>query len=435
MLPVGVLTRFVAPGHICKRPARSCAYTGSMPVFEYRVRDKSGKLLKSQMEAETMVQVRDALRSKNFTIVEIKAPKSGLDSDIKIPGLTDRPPNKKQVSIFSKQLATLINAGVPLVQSLNILQNQMESKTLRDILKKLRGDVETGSPLSDGLAQHPKAFDRLFINLVRAGETSGTLDSVLDRIADFQEKQLALNGKIKSALTYPTIVLIFSILITYGLIAFVVPKFAGMLTQQNTQLPLLTRLVMSLSDMLRGGLIYILGGLVILIFAYRAYYKTQQGRYIIDGIKLKMPIFGPLIQKTAIASFSRTFGLLINSGVNIIESLEITKGTADNAIVEETIDNAKRFVMVGDPMSQSLASSKVFPPMVVSMIAIGEETGSLDSMLMKVADFYDREVDEAVDSMTAAIEPIMIVFLGGIVLVIVLAMFMPMIALMQSIGG
>lgn len=406
-----------------------------MPVFDYRVRDRSGKLLKSQMEAENIAQVRDALRSKNFVIVDIKPPKTGLDSDIKIPGLTDRPPNLKQVAIFSKQLATLINAGVPLVQSMNILQKQMENKSFQEILKKVRGDIESGIPLSDSLSQHPKAFNKLFINLVRAGETSGTLDSVLDRVAEFQEKQLALNGKIKSALTYPVIVMIFAVIITYGLLAFVVPQFADMLTQQNTKLPMITVVVMQISNVLRNGLPYILVGVIALVFLYRAYYRTPGGRYQIDKIKLKMPIFGPLIQKTAIASFSRTFGLLLNSGVNIIESLEITKGTANNAVVEETIETAKSFVMVGDPMSQSLAASEVFPPMVVSMISIGEETGSLDSMLGKVADFYDREVDEAVDSMTAAIEPIMIVFLGGIVLVIILAMFMPMIALMQSIGS
>lgn len=404
-----------------------------MPVYEYRVRDRSGKVLKSTMEAESPNQVRDVLRSKNLMIVEIKAPKTGMQADVKIPGLTDRPPNMKQVAVFSKQLATLINAGVPIVQSLSILQRQMENKSFQNIIRQLRGEVEAGTPLSDGLAQHPKVFNRLFVNLVRAGETSGTLDSVLERIADFQEKQLALNGKIKSALTYPTIVLIFAILITYGLIAFVVPQFASMLSQENTQLPLLTRMVMALSDFLRHSLLAFVVGIIVAIFAYRWYYRTPSGRHNIDALKLRVPLFGPLIQKTSVASFARTFGLLINSGVNIIESLEITKGTANNAIVEETIENAKNVVMVGDQMSSSLAASKVFPPMVVSMVAIGEETGSLDSMLGKVADFYDREVDEAVEGLTAAIEPIMIVFLGGIVLVIILAMFMPMISLMNSL--
>ncbi|MCD0161727.1 type II secretion system F family protein [Deinococcus sp. 14RED07] len=405
-----------------------------MPVFEYRVRDRSGKVLKSQMEAETANQVRDALRAKNLMIVEIKAPKTGLNADIKIPFLDNQPPNLKQIAIFSKQLATLINAGVPLVQSLAILQKQIEHKGFQNVVKNMRTDVESGTPLSDAIVKYPKIFNRLYVNLVRAGETSGTLDAVLERIADFQEKDLALRGKIKGALTYPVVVLVFAILITYFLLTTIVPQFAGILAQMNAPLPLITRVLMAVSDFLKnsGLLIFVIGAVV--TFAYRAYYKTPKGRVVIDDIKLRLPIFGNLTQKSAIASFARTFGLLISSGVNIIESLEITKGTANNAIVEESIENAKNVVMVGEQMSSSLATSKVFPPMVVSMISIGEETGSLDNMLGKVGDFYDREVDEAVDSMTAAIEPLMIVFLGGIVGVIVAGMFLPMFAIIGQLS-
>ncbi|GAA5440558.1 type II secretion system protein F [Deinococcus caeni] len=405
-----------------------------MPVFEYRVRDRSGKVLKSQMEAETANQVRDALRAKNLMIVEIKAPKTGLNADIKIPFLDNRPPNLKQVAIFSKQLATLINAGVPLVQSLAILQKQIEHKGFQTVVKNMRTDVEAGTPLSDAIVKYPKIFNRLYVNLVRAGETSGTLDAVLERIADFQEKDLALRGKLKSALTYPVVVLVFAILITYFLLTTIVPQFAGILAQMNAPLPLITRVLMAVSDFLKnsGLLIFAIGAVI--TYVYRWYYKTPKGRVVIDDIKLRLPIFGNLTQKSAIASFARTFGLLISSGVNIIESLEITKGTANNAIVEESIENAKNVVMVGEQMSSSLATSKVFPPMVVSMISIGEETGSLDNMLGKVGDFYDREVDEAVDSMTAAIEPLMIVFLGGIVGVIVAGMFLPMFAIIGQLS-
>jgi type IV pilus assembly protein PilC len=405
-----------------------------MPVFEYRVRDRSGKVLKSQMEAETANQVRDALRAKNLMIVEIKAPKTGLNADVKIPFLDNQPPNLKQIAIFSKQLATLINAGVPLVQSLAILQKQIEHKGFQTVVKNMRTDVEAGTPLSDAIVKYPKIFNRLYVNLVRAGETSGTLDAVLERIAAFQEKDLALRGKLKSALTYPVVVLVFAILITYFLLTTIVPQFAGILAQMNAPLPLITRVLMAVSDFLKnsGLLIFAIGAAV--TFAYRAYYKTPKGRVVIDDIKLRLPIFGNLTQKSAIASFARTFGLLISSGVNIIESLEITKGTANNAIVEESIENAKNVVMVGEQMSSSLATSKVFPPMVVSMISIGEETGSLDNMLGKVGDFYDREVDEAVDSMTAAIEPLMIVFLGGIVGVIVAGMFLPMFAIIGQLS-
>ncbi|GGR60034.1 phytochrome sensor protein [Deinococcus seoulensis] len=405
-----------------------------MPVFEYRVRDRSGKVLKSQMEAETANQVRDALRAKNLMIVEIKAPKTGMNADISIPFLDNKPPSLKQVAIFSKQLATLINAGVPLVQSLAILQKQIEHKGFQKVVKNMRTDVESGTPLSETLVKYPKIFNRLYVNLVRAGETSGTLDSVLERIADFQEKELALRGKIKSALTYPVVVLVFAILITYFLLTTIVPQFAGILAQMNAPLPFITRMLMAVSDFLQNSILILVAIGAIITFAYRAYYKTPKGRTVIDDIKLRLPVFGNLTQKSAIASFARTFGLLISSGVNIIESLEITKGTANNAIVEESIENAKNVVMVGEQMSSSLATSKVFPPMVVSMISIGEETGSLDNMLGKVGDFYDREVDEAVDSMTAAIEPLMIVFLGGIVGTIVAGMFLPMFSIIGQLS-
>lgn len=405
-----------------------------MPVFEYRVRDRSGKVLKSQMEADTIIQVRDALRAKNLMIVEIKAPKTGLNADLKIPFLGDRPPNLKQVSIFSKQLATLINAGVPLVQSLAILQRQVEHKGFQNIVKTMRGDVESGTPLSEAIGKYPKVFNRLYVNLVRAGETSGTLDSVLERIAAFQEKELALRGKIKSALTYPTVVLVFALGITYFLLTTIVPQFANILSSMNAPLPFITKMLMAVSDFLRHSGLIIIAIVAAVVFAYRAYYRTAKGRVMVDDIKLRLPVFGNLLRKSAISSFARTFGLLISSGVNIIESLDITKGTANNAIVEDTIENAKNVVMVGDQMSSSLATSKIFPPMVVSMVSIGEETGSLDSMLDKVADFYDREVDEAVEGLTAAIEPLMIVFLGTIVGTIVAGMFLPMFSIIGQLS-
>jgi type IV pilus assembly protein PilC len=386
------------------------------------------------MEAETMSQVRDLLRAKNMMIVEIKPPKAGLNADVKIPFLSDRPPGLKQVAIFSKQLATLINAGVPLVQSLNILQKQLENKAFQAIMKTIRTDVESGTPFSEAIAKHPKVFNRLYINLVRAGETSGTLDSVLERIAAFQEKDLALRGKIKSAMTYPVIVLVFAIGITYFLLTTIVPQFANILVQLNAPLPFITRMLMAVSEFLQNSTLIIVAAIVVIVFAYRAYYATPKGRRIIDDIKLRLPVFGNLIQKSAISSFARTFGLLISSGVNIIESLDITKGTANNAIVEETIENAKNVVMVGEQMSSSLATSRIFPPMVVSMVSIGEETGALDSMLDKVGDFYDREVDEAVDGLTAAIEPIMIVFLGAIVGTIVAGMFLPMFSIIGALS-
>ena len=405
-----------------------------MAVFEYRVRDRSGKIIASQIEADTAAQVRDVLRAKELFIVDIKAPKTGLQGDVNIPFLDNRPPSLKVVALFSRQLATMINAGVPLVQSLAIMQRQTEHKGFQKIVKAVRVEVESGTPLSEAIAKYPKVFSRLYLNLVRAGETSGTLDTILERISTFLEKDLALRGKIKSAMTYPVIVLIFALLITFFLLTTVVPQFAQILIQLNAPLPLITRALIAVADFLtsKSWMLLLLGAG--LFFGFRAYYRTERGRHVIDGVKLRAPVLGTLIRRAAIASFARTFGLLISSGVNIIEALEITKGTANNVIVEDTIDNARNVVMVGEQMSGSLATSKVFPPMVVSMVAIGEETGALDEMLAKVADFYDREVDEAVDSLTAAIEPIMIVFLGGIVGVIVAGMFLPMFSIIGQLS-
>ena len=407
-----------------------------MTTFTYKVRDAAGKIISSSMEADDAKQVRNVLREKNLFIVAINAPKVGLNADIRIPGLGDGTPGLKAVSLFSRQLATMIDAGLPLVQSLAILGKQVEDKGMQKILKNVRTDVEGGVPFSDAIAKYPKVFSRLFLNLVRAGEISGTLDTVLDRVAIFQEKELALRGKIKSALTYPTIVLVFALGITYFLLTTIVPQFASILTQLKGELPFITKVLMATSTFLQswwgGGimLVTIVGS----VLAYNAYNRTKQGRYNLDTFKLKIPIFGNLISKSAMASFSRTFSLLLSSGVNIIETLDITKGTADNAVIEEAIDNAKNAVQQGEQISQPLGASPVFPPMVVSMIAIGEETGGLDAMLNKVADYYEREVDEAVDQLTATLEPIMIVFLGGIVGVIVAGMFLPMFAIIGQLS-
>lgn len=405
-----------------------------MPVYQYRVRDASGKILSSQIEADTLAQVRDALRSKGLFIVDIKPPKTGLQADISVPFLDNQPPGLKVVAVFSRQLATMINSGVPLVQSLNIMTRQTEHKGFAKILKNMRSEVESGTPFSDSIAKYPKVFSRLYLNLVRAGEVSGSLDAILDRISAFLEKDLALRGKIKSALTYPVIVLVFAILITYFLLTTIVPQFAGILFSLNAPLPLITRVLIAVSGFLQHQWYILLGIIVLLVVGYRYAYSTKKGRHTIDDIKLKLPLLGPLIRKSAIASFSRTLSLLIASGVNIVEALDITRGTANNAIVEDTLENARNVVMVGEQMSGSLATSKIFPPMVVSMVAIGEETGALDTMLSKVADFYDREVDEAVDSLTAAIEPIMIVVLGAIVGVIVAGMFLPMFSIIGQLS-
>lgn len=407
-----------------------------MATYTYKVRDQGGKLILSTMEAESMKIVRETLREKNFFILSIEEPKRGLNAEIKIPGIGSSLPGMKMVAVFSRQLATMINSGLPLVQSLAIMQRQVEHAGFQKILKDIRTDVEGGLPFSDSIAKHPKVFNRLYLNLVRAGEVSGTLDTVLDRIATFQEKELELRGKIKSAMTYPVIVLVFALGVTYFLLTTIVPQFATILTQLGADLPLITRVLIAVSNFLQtmGWVLGLVG--VAAYFAFQQYYKTSQGRHVIDAVKLKIPVFGNLLKKSALSSFSRTFSLLLSSGVNIIETLEITKGAAGNVIIEDALTNAKNAVQQGEQISQPLmAASNIFPPMVTSMIAIGEETGALDSMLAKVADYYEREVDEAVDQLTAALEPIMIVFLGAIVGLIVAGMFLPMFAIIGKLSG
>ncbi|ADI13898.1 type II secretion system F family protein [Truepera radiovictrix] len=409
-----------------------------MPLYAYKARDRSGRLVEAVMEAPTQRDVALALREKDLLPTEIAPPKTGLHADVKLPAWLSvgGKPNLRDVTVFSRQFATVINAGLPVVQSLAILQRQAEKDALKEALKRIREEVETGTPLSEALAKHPKLFGRLYVYLVRAGEASGNLDSILERIALYQEKQAALRGKLRSALTYPTVVLLIALGVTYFLLTGIVPQFAGILTQLGGELPLMTRVLIAISDFLRGQwwllLLLAVGGVV----GLGAFYRTARGRRAIDGALLKAPVLGKLVQKTAIASFSSTFGLLLKSGVNILEAIDITKGTAGNAIVEDVLEEAKGAVQRGEQMSLTLlARPKVFPPLVASMVAIGEETGAVDAMMEKVASFYEREVNEAVESLTAALEPLLIVFLGGVVGFIVAGMFLPMFAIIGQLGG
>ena len=410
-----------------------------MPTYEYVARDNLGKALSGQMEAASQRDVAAALREKGaVAITKITEPKKGINADIKLPKFLDfgGKPNTRDVSLFSRQFATVINAGLPVVQSLSILQKQAEKEGLKDALKAVREDVETGLPLSDALMKFPGIFNKLYIYLVKAGEVSGNLDGILDRIASYQEKQQALKGKIKSALTYPVVVLVIALAVTWFLLTGIVPQFAGILDQLGGELPLITTILISISDFLRyqWWLMALVVGAAATGFVF--YYRTDNGKHVIDRLALRIPVFGTLIQKSSIASFSSTFGLLLRSGVNIIESLEITKGTAGNIIVQDVLEETKESVQRGEQMSQTLAKYPlVFPPLVTSMLAIGEETGAVDNMLDKVASFYEREVDEAVDGLTAALEPMLIVFLGVVVGFIVAGMFLPMFSIIGSLSG
>lgn len=404
-----------------------------MPTFKYRARTREGQMLAATVEAEDARAAARMIREKGLFVAEITEPGRGLRTEIKI-GNIQFPPTLKDLAVFCRQLATMIGAGLPLVQSLAVLERQTEHPGLVEITRKVRGDVESGSNLSDALSRH-KVFSRLFINLVRAGETSGSLDTILERLAVFMENELALRGKIRTAMTYPVIVFVFAVGVAYFLLTGIVPQFSSILVELGSELPMITRFLMALSNGLQAATPFIIPIAVALFLAYRAYYRTQRGRRVVDGLSLRMPIFGPLVSKTSLARFSRTLSLLISSGVNIIESLEITRGTAGNAVVEDILEETKTSIQSGEAVSSTLqAHPKVFPPMLSSMVAIGEETGALDTMLSKVADFYEREVDEAVGALTAAIEPAMIIFLGAIVGLIVAGMFLPMFQIIGTLS-
>ncbi|MEX2503103.1 MAG: type II secretion system F family protein [Trueperaceae bacterium] len=409
-----------------------------MPVFEYKARDRTGKMVAATMEATSQREVAASLREKGYFVSEIKSPKKGLNADIKLPAWMDPSsrPNQRDVTIFSRQFATVINAGLPVVQSLAILQRQTEKEGFKNALKKIREDVETGIPLSDAMAKFPGIFDKLYIYLVKAGEVSGNLDGILERVAAYMEKQAELRGKIRTALTYPAVVLVIALGVTFFLLTGIVPQFATILDQLGGELPIITTILIGISDFLINFwwllIAIVIGGMV----ALRFYYRTETGRRTMDRLALRVPVFGVLIQKTAIANFSNTFGLLLRSGVNILEALEITKGAARNAIVEEILDETKEAVQRGEQISATLMKHpRVFPPLVSSMTAIGEETGAVDSMMNKIALFYEREVDEAVGALTASLEPIMIVFLGVIVGFIVAGMFLPMFGIIGQLSS
>ncbi|MBF0486939.1 MAG: type II secretion system F family protein [Nitrospirae bacterium] len=332
----------------------------------------------------------------------------------------------KDLVVFTRQFSTMIDAGLPLVQALDILATQTENATFRGIIAKMKEDVESGMTFADAIKKHPKVFDELYANMVQAGELGGILDSVLQNLADYIEKALRLKKKVKGAMTYPIVIISIAVICIGVIMVFVVPTFAKMFAQLGGTLPAPTRIIIALSSFIAGwGGLIIVVSIVAFVFIYKQIRSTEKGKYATDAIFLKMPVFGVLIQKVAVAKFTRTLGTLIRSGVPILEALENTAKTSGNKVVERTINIVRTSVTEGQTMVEPLSKSKVFPPMVTSMVSIGESTGALDAMLSKIADFYDEEVDQAVSNLTALMEPLMIVFLGGTVGFTVVAMYLP----------
>jgi type IV pilus assembly protein PilC len=395
-------------------------------TFTYRVRDQRGRLLEGSLEADNTDLVANKLRQMGYVPVAIdEVSTSGLQTEIKIPGLGSRI-KKKDVAVFSRQFATMISSGLTLLRSLFILAEQTENKAFSEVIDKVRQDVERGSSLSQALAEHPKAFSRLYVAMVRAGETGGVLDSVLLRLASTLEKQVELNRKIKSAMTYPVAVLGLVLMMVSAMLIFVVPMFGELYAELGGTLPLPTRILIGVSGFVTKWLLIFIGLQVGGVVAFKKWVQSEQGRAQWDSLKLRVPIFGGLVRKTALSRFARTLAALLRAGVPILESLEITSETVNNAVVAKAINSTMLSVKSGESLAGPLAEHAVFPPMVVQMMAVGEETGALDEMLEKIADFYDEEVEATVSSLTSLLEPALIVVLGGSVGGMVVALYMPM---------
>jgi len=393
-----------------------------MPVYIWKGKNSQGEKRKGEIEAPDQSAVLAQLKRLRIVDPVIKEKPKDLFANVAFfqPKVTG-----KDVVIFTRQLSTMIDAGLPLVQGLEILEKQQSNTTFKRILGAIRGDVEAGSTLADAMRKHPKVFDNLFSNMIEAGETGGILDTILSRLAVFLEKSMALKKKIKGAMTYPTICLAISLLILIVILVFVIPVFKTMFEDFGSTLPLPTLFLVNLSNLVKDYFIFLLIGLVILGMIFRKIYQTDKGRLFFDRYSLKAPVFGILLRKVAVAKFTRTLSTMLHSGVPILEALQVVAKTSGNKIIENAVYRVADSIAEGRPIAEPLEESGVFPNMVVQMINVGESVGALDSMLEKIADFYDEEVDQAVENLTAMIEPFMMVFLGGMIGGIVVAMYLP----------
>ncbi len=400
-----------------------------MPTFTYSARAISGTIQTGEIDMPSKDEVLGYLRKQRLIPVAVKPKAKEMSFSIG-SGVSMR-----DVVIFTRQFATMINSGLPLVQSLTILAEQTENEKFKTVITAVLNDIQAGQTLADAMKRHPKVFTDLYVNMVAAGETGGILDTILNRLAVFLEKNDALVRKIKGAMTYPAVMLLVVIAATTILLWKVVPVFATIFTDAGLALPAPTRVVLAASGFLQNYIGYLALAAVALAFAIRQYYKTDNGQLVIDKLLLRMPILGSLIRKAAVSRFTRTLGTLVSSGVSILEGLEITARTSGNRVVHDAVMESRTSIAGGATIADPLKASGVFPPMVVQMINVGEQTGGLDEMLSKIADFYDDEVDAAVAALTSVLEPIMIVVMGIVIGGMVVAMYMPMFDLMQTVQG
>ena len=400
-------------------------------TFVWKGRSPKGETLGGEYKAGDRREVSEYLRKRRVTITSIKKKPKELTFGF----LQKTKISVKDLCVFTRQFATMVNAGLPLVQCLDVLARQMDKANFKLIIQQVMQEVEGGSTLADGLKRHPKAFSDLFTNMVAAGEAGGILDIILQRLAVYLEKADALQRKVKGAMMYPSIVAVVALSACIFMLMVVIPVFAKMFSDFGGELPGPTRVVMGLSDFLRVYWWTILGGGAALFLAIKTYRNTASGRLAIDRLLLRLPILGSVLRKSAVSRFTRTLGTLISSGVPILQGLEITSRTAGNKVIQQAIERTSASISQGDTIADPLRESGVFPPMVVQMIGIGEQTGALDEMLSKIADFYDDEVDAAVEALTAAIEPIMIVVMGTMVGGMLVAMYMPIFKMATVVGG
>jgi type IV pilus assembly protein PilC len=398
-----------------------------MPLFQYSARNATGEIMTGEIDLPNRDEVVGFLHRQRLRPVSVNSKQKDFSINIGTGVKT------REIVIFTRQFATMINSGLPLVQSLTILAEQTENKRFAKIIMEVLNDIQAGQTLADSMRKHPKIFTELYVNMVAAGEAGGILDIILQRLAMFLEKNDKLVRKIKGAMTYPAVMLIVVVLCTTVLLWKVVPVFAAMFTDAGLELPLPTRVVLAASNFLGNYIHWMVLGVIITVFLIRRYYKTDQGALVIDRILLHAPVLGDMIRKSAVSRFTRTLGTLISSGVSILEGLTITARTAGNRVVHDAVMSSRASIAGGATIAEPLKTSGVFPPMVVQMINVGEQTGGLDEMLSKIADFYDDEVDAAVTALTSILEPIMIVVMGVVIGGMVVAMYLPMFDMIKTV--
>ncbi|MFW6333660.1 MAG: type II secretion system F family protein [Desulfosalsimonas sp.] len=403
-----------------------------MPVFQWEGKDRSNQVRKGEIEAATEQEARRILARQRVNPTKVKKKPKDLFENVSFL----QPKVKEQdIIVFCRQFSTMIDAGLPIIQCLDILQSQQENPTFKKMLKDIKESVESGKTLAESLKKYPNHFDDLFVNMVAAGEAGGILDVILRRLSTYMEKAARLKSQVKGAMTYPLVTILIAIAVVAVILVFVIPVFQEMFADFGQTLPAPTRMVIGMSEFVKGNILWIIIGVALLIFAFRRFYKTEKGRATIDGLTLKLPVVGILVRKVAVAKFTRTMGTMLASGVAILEALDIVARTAGNKTIEKAIYKVRAGISEGQTIADPLSETGVFPPMVCQMIAVGESTGAIDAMLEKIADFYEEEVDQAVENLTSMIEPFMLVFLGVVIGGLVVSMYLPVFKMAGGVAG